>query len=164
MVNPWHIYLSYKYKSRQSEDTNGRGTQTKTVFLSRQTKPYHTGHRQYVQQNQETGNGSQQRRKRRSGIMAQKKYRLGLIRRMLMIGLEGMRVHNNNPVHHMRVVEQCDSSPIHQEQQGKKELHDATQLLQKNNVFKFEDAKVRVFMLASKLQEWRCVKKHTFFF
>ncbi len=85
--------------------------------------------------------------------MAQKKYRLGLIRRMLMIGLEGMRVHNNNPVHHMRVVEQCDSSPIHQEQQGKKELHDATQLLQKNNVFKFEDAKVRVFMLASKLQE-----------
>ena len=45
--------------------------------------------------------------------MAQKKYRLGLIRRMLMIGLEGMRVHNNNPVHHMRVVEQCDSSPIY---------------------------------------------------
>lgn len=103
----------------------------KAVFLSRQTKPYHTGHRQYVQQNQETGNGSQQRRKRRSGIMAQKKYRLGLIRRMLMIGLEGMRVHNDNPVHHMRVVEQCDSSPIHQEQQGKKELHDATQLLQR---------------------------------
>lgn len=63
--------------------------------------------------------------------MAQKKYRLGLIRRMLMIGLEGMRVHNDNPVHHMRVVEQRNSSPIRQEQQGKKELHDATQLLQR---------------------------------
>ena len=67
--------------------------------------------------------------------MAEKKYRLDLIRRMLMIGFKGVRVHNDDPVHHMRVVEQRNSSPIRQEQQGKKELHDAPQLFQRKLMF-----------------------------
>ena len=67
--------------------------------------------------------------------MVEKKDRFGLALGVLMTGFEGMRVHNDDPVHHMRVGEQRDSSPIRQEQQRKKKLQDAPQLLQRTSVY-----------------------------
>ena len=48
---------------------------------------------------------------------------LGL--RVLMMGFEGMRVHNDDPVHHMRVGKQGNPSPVQDEYQGQDELYDA---------------------------------------
>ena len=62
--------------------------------------------------------------------MVEEKNSLSLTLSVQMTGFGRMRMHNDNPVHHMRVGKQRNSSPIRQEQQGKKKLHNAAQLLQ----------------------------------
>lgn len=79
----------------------------------------------------------------------------GLARRVLVTRLEGVRVHHDDPVHHMRMGEQRHSSPIRQEQQGKEILHDVAQLLQRTSVYGwFEGAKIKVFRQTHKLSEY----------
>ena len=107
------------------EDTSRRSPQTNAVLRPTQAKARRTRHNQQPQQGTKTGNGNKQHRNGGSHIVVEEKDCFGLALGVLMTGFEGMRVHNNNTVHHMRVSEQCDSSPIRQEQQGKKEFHDA---------------------------------------
>ena len=108
-----------------NEDTNRRGTQANAVVRPTQAETRRARHNQQAQQGTEAGNGNKQHRNGGSHIVVEEKDCFGLALGVLMTGFEGMRVHNNNTVHHMRVSEQCDSSPIRQEQQGKKEFHDA---------------------------------------
>lgn len=117
------------------EDTSGRGPQTNAVVRPTQAETRCTRHNQQAQQGTEAGNGNKQHRNGGSHIMVEEKDRFGLALGVLMTGFEGMRVHNDDPVHHMRVGEQRDSSPIRQEQQGKKKLHNVPQLLQRTSVY-----------------------------
>lgn len=114
-----------------SEDTERRSTQAYAILPLRKSKTYRTRNGQDAQQEEKAQDGRSQHGKRRCHIMAQEKNSLSLCLRVLMIGFKGMRMHHDNPVHHMRVGKQGNASPIHQEQQGKKKLHNTAQSFQK---------------------------------
>ena len=133
------------------EDTSGRGAQTDAVLQPRQAEARSAGNGQQTQQSAKAGSGNEQHRNGGSHVMVEEKDSLGLVLRVLVTGLEGMRMHDDDPVHHMRVGEQRHSSPIRQEQQGKKKLHDTAQLLQNVGLRLFEGAKIRLFARTCKL-------------
>lgn len=152
LCNLWQTMI---YLTSGEEDTGGRGAQTDAVLQPRQAEARAAHHRQQAQQGTETGNGSQQHRHGRGLVMVKEKNGLGLARRVLVTGFEGMRVHHDDPVHHMRVGEQRHSSPIRQKQQGKEILQNVAQLLQRTSVYGwFEGAKIRVFRRIHKLSKY----------
>lgn len=58
---------------------------------------------------------------------------------------------DDDPVHHVRVGEQRDSSPIQDEDQGEDNLHDVAQSLQNNERdYSFRAAKIGRISLAAK--------------
>ena len=94
--------------SAGEEDTNGRGAQTDAVVRPTQAEARRTRHNQQAQQGTEAGNGSteagngnQQHRNGGSHIVVEKENGLGLALGVLMTGFEGMRMHNDNSIHHM---------------------------------------------------------------
>lgn len=83
------------------EDTSGRGAQTDAVVRPRQTKTRPARNSQHAQQGAEAGNGNQQHRNGGSHIVVEEENGLGLALGVLMTGFEGMRMHNDNSIHHM---------------------------------------------------------------
>lgn len=87
--------------SAGEEDTNGRGAQTDAVVRPTQAEARRTRHNQQTQQGTEAGNGNKQHRNGRSHIVVEEKDCFGLALGVLMTGFEGMRMHNDNSIHHM---------------------------------------------------------------
>ena len=114
----------------ESEDTARRGTQADAILRLWQAQVHGAGDGQYTQQDAEAGHHRLQRGNRRRGVMVEDQDGLGLCLRVLVVGFERVGVHHDDPVHHVRVGEQRDSSPVHHEQQGQDKLHYAAQLLQ----------------------------------
>ncbi len=83
------------------EDTSGRGAQTDAVVRPTQAEARRTRHNQQAQQGTEAGNGNQQHRNGGSHIVVEEENGLGLALGVLMTGFEGMRMHNDNSIHHM---------------------------------------------------------------
>ena len=122
----------------KSEDTARRRAQADAVLRLWQAQPYGAGNGQQGQQDAEAQPCRLQRGNCRHGIVVEEQNGFCLGRRVLVSGLEGVRVDDDDPVHHVRVGEQRDSSPIQDEHQGQDNLHYATQLLQiMNGIIRF---------------------------
>ena len=113
-----------------SEDTTRRGTQTDATRCQRQRKAYRPRNVQHTQQQKETLNDRRQHRERGRRVMVEEKNGFGFGLCVLVVCLKRMRMHHNDPVHHMRVGTQRHASPIYDEQQGKNIPHYATHFFQ----------------------------------
>jgi hypothetical protein len=68
--------------------------------------------RQHAKQNKKNRCGAQESRQRRSYKRRKEKDGFQLDFRMFMLPFKRMRVYNDNPIYHMRVGKQSQSSPI----------------------------------------------------
>ncbi len=75
--------------------------ETDAVVRPTQAEARRTRHNQQTQQGTEAGNGNQQHRNGGSHIVVEEEDGLGLALGVLMTGFEGMRMHNDNSIHHM---------------------------------------------------------------
>ena len=90
------LTTDYINKGRHKREGHADGCVRPTQAEARRTR-----HNQQAQQDTEAGNGNQQHRNGGSHIVVEEENGLGLALGVLMTGFEGMRMHNDNSIHHM---------------------------------------------------------------